>query len=456
MNAIVIENTAIATVDAAGTEHASGHLIIEDGLITAVGPGPAPEGALPDRAQRIDGSGCLATPGLVNTHHHLYQWATRGHAADHTLFEWLTDLYPVWARLRPEHVQAANTAGLAWLALSGATTVADHHYVYPAGQAADLVDVQIAAAAQIGLRLHLARGSMDRGVSDGGLPPDHIVEDLDAALDATADAVDRHHDRSPGAMLQIAVAPCSPFSVSTELLREAAALARDKGVRLHTHLCETLDEADYCRRVHGCDPVEYMDKVGWIAPDTWLAHAVHLDADAQRRLGAAGTGVAHCPSSNARLGTGLADVPAMLAAGIPVGLGVDGAASQEAGHLGEELRQALYTARQLHGPHAMDARTALRLGTIGGATILGRDDHLGSLEAGKQADIALWDLTGLGHAGIADPVTALVLGPAAPLRLLTVAGRPVVEHGELRTADTAALARGLAAASANLREAPRA
>jgi cytosine/adenosine deaminase-related metal-dependent hydrolase len=294
---------------------------------------------------------------------------------------------------------------------------------------------------------------MDRGVSDGGLPPDHIVEDIDAALAATADAIDRHHDPSPGSMLRIAVAPCSPFSVSTELLRESAALARDKRVRLHTHLCETLDEAEFCERVHGCDPVEYMDKVGWIDADTWLAHAVHLSPDAQRRLGAAGTGVAHCPSSNARLGTGLADVPAMLAAGIPVGLGVDGAASQEAGHLGEELRQALYTARQVKGPHAMDARTALRLGTIGGARVLGREAEIGSLEVGKQADIALWDLTGLGHAGIADPVTALVFGPPAPLRLLTVAGKPVVERGELRTADTAALARDLAAASANLREA---
>jgi len=450
MSAIVIENTAIATVDAAGTEHAVGHLVIEDGRIAAVGPGPAPH---IEGARTVDGSGCLATPGLVNTHHHLYQWATRGYATDHTLFAWLVDLYPVWAHLRPEHVAAANTAGLAWLALSGCTTAADHHYVYPAGQADDLLDVQIAAADRIGLRLHLARGSMDRGVADGGLPPDHLVEDLDAALLATAEAVDRHHDPSPESMLRIAVAPCSPFSVSTDLLRESAILARDKGVRLHTHLCETLDEADFCERVHGCDPVEYMAKVGWIESDVWLAHAVHLDADAQRRLGAAGTGVAHCPSSNARLGTGLADVPAMLAAGIPVGLGVDGAASQEAGHLGEELRQALYTARQLRGPHAMDARTALRLGTIGGARVLGRDAEIGSLEAGKQADIALWDLTGLGHAGIADPVAALVLGPAAPLRLLTVAGRPVVEDAELRTADTATLARDLAAASANLREA---
>ncbi|MDA1359152.1 8-oxoguanine deaminase [Glycomyces luteolus] len=450
MTAIVIENAAVAAVDAAGTEHRRGHVAFENGVITAVGEGPAPR---IEGATYLDGAGCLAAPGLVNTHHHLYQWATRGYATDHTLFEWLVDLYPVWARIGPAHVAASNTAGLAWLALSGCTTAADHHYVYPDGHAADLVDVQIAAAAQIGVRLHLARGSMDRGVSDGGLPPDHLVEDIDAALAATADAIDRHHDPAPGSMLRIAVAPCSPFSVSTELLRESAALARDKRVRLHTHLCETLDEAEFCRQVHGCDPVEYMDKVDWIAEDTWLAHAVHLDADAQRRLGAARTGVAHCPSSNARLGTGLADVPAMLEAGIPVGLGVDGAASQEAGHLGEELRQALYTARQLHGPHAMDARTALRLGTIGGARVLGRDAEIGSLEVGKQADIALWDLTGLGHAGIADPVAALVLGPPAPLRLLTVAGNPIVEHGELRTADTATLAGDLATASANLREA---
>nr|WP_322633044.1 8-oxoguanine deaminase [Glycomyces albidus] len=444
----MIDNAAVVTV--AGPEHASGHVVVEDGVITAVGAGPAPH---VDGARRIDGTGCLATPGLVNTHHHLYQWATRGYATDHTLFEWLVELYPVWGRIRPGHVAAANTAGLAWLALSGCTTAADHHYVYPDGQAAELVDVQIAAAARIGVRLHLARGSMDRGVADGGLPPDRIVEDLDAALAATAEAVDRHHDPAPGSMLRIAVAPCSPFSVSTELLRESAALARDKGVRLHTHLCETVDEAEFCAAVHGCDPVEYMDRVGWLADDAWLAHAVHLDDRSRARLGAAGTGVAHCPSSNARLGTGLADVPAMLAAGIPVGLGVDGAASQEAGHLGEELRQATYTARQLHGPHAMDARTALRLATLGGARVLGRDAEIGSLEVGKQGDIALWDLTGIGHAGIADPVTALVLGPAAPLRLLTVAGATVVADGELRTADTETLAKDLAAAGADLREA---
>ncbi|MEU6860852.1 8-oxoguanine deaminase [Glycomyces sp. NPDC046736] len=450
MSAIVIENTAIATVDAAGTEYAIGHLVAEHGRITAVGSGPAPD---LEGAKRIDATGCLLTPGLVNTHHHLYQWATRGHATGATLFEWLTALYPVWAHLRPEHVAAANTAGLGHLALSGCTTAADHHYIYPAGHTTDLIDVQIAAAERIGLRLHLARGSMDRGRKDGGLPPDHLVEDLDTALAATADAIARHHDPSPESTLRIAVAPCSPFSVSTDLLRESADLARDKGVRLHTHLCETLDEARFCQEVHGCDPVEYMARVGWVDADVWLAHAVHLDGAARERLGAAGTGVAHCPSSNARLGTGPADVPAMLDAGIPVGLGVDGAASQEAGHLGEELRQALYTARQLHGPHVMDVRTPLRLATIGGARVLGRDAEIGSLEPGKQADLALWDLTGLGHAGIADPVAALVLGPPAPLRLLTVAGRTVVAGGELRTADPETLARDLAAAAANLQEA---
>ncbi|THV35606.1 8-oxoguanine deaminase [Glycomyces buryatensis] len=450
MSPMVIENAAIATVDAQRREYDSGHIVISGGRITAVGPGPAPD--LPG-AHRIDGAGCLATPGLVNTHHHLYQWATRGYATEHTLFEWLVDLYPVWAHLRPEHVGASNRAGLAWLALSGCTTAADHHYVYPAGQAADLIDVQVAAAADIGVRLHLARGSMDRGASDGGLPPDHLVEDIDAALMATAEAVDRYHDPSPESMLRIAVAPCSPFSVSTDLLRESAVLAREKDLRLHTHLCETLDEAEFCQSVHGCDPVEYMDSLGWLAPDVWLAHAVHLSADAQKRLGHTGTGVAHCPSSNARLGTGLADVPAMLAAGVPVGLGVDGAASQEAGHLGEELRQAVYTARQLAGPHAMNVRTALELGTIGGARVLGRETEIGSLETGKQADIALWQLDGLGHAGIADPVAALVLGPPAPLKLLTVAGRSVVEDGTLTTADTGELARNLRSASAQLREA---
>jgi cytosine/adenosine deaminase-related metal-dependent hydrolase len=437
---IVIEGCAVATVDGAGTEHGSGHVVVDGDRIAAVGPGPAPE--LPPGVTRVDGTGCLATPGLVNTHHHLYQWATRGQAQQADLFGWLTELYPVWAGIDEQTVSATTAAGLAWLALSGCTTSTDHHYVFPHG-AGDLFAAQIEAAAGIGLRFHPCRGSMDLGASAGGLPPDSIVEDTDAALAATEAAIDSYHDPSPGAMVRVAVAPCSPFSVTSKLMTEGAELARRKRVRLHTHLAETVEEERYCLERHGCTPVEYADSLGWLGEDVWLAHAVHLGDAAIARFGATGTGVAHCPSSNARLGAGIAPVPDLLAAGAPVGLGVDGPASQEAGQLGAELRQALYAARVRGGPAALTARQALALGTIGGARCLGRADELGSLEPGKLADLALWRLDGLGHAGIADPVAALVFGPPAPVELLLVGGRAVVAGGELRTGDPAALARRL-------------
>jgi cytosine/adenosine deaminase-related metal-dependent hydrolase len=432
---IVVEGCAVATVDADRTEYTSGHVAIEGDRIVAVGAGRyAGEG------ERVDGTGCLATPGLVNTHHHLYQWATRGLAQQENLFGWLAELYPVWARLDDEVVAATTAAGLGWLALSGCTTSTDHHYVYPSG-AGDLMAAQVAAAGEIGLRFHPCRGSMDLGASAGGLPPDEIVEDTEAALAATEEAIDRYHDPSPGAMVRIAVAPCSPFSVTGKLMSESAALARRRGVRLHTHLAETAEEEEYCREKFGCTPVEYAERLGWLGDDVWLAHAVHLDAGAVARFGATGTGVAHCPSSNARLGAGIAPVPGLLAAGAPVGLGVDGAASQEGGQLGAELRMALYAARLRGGPDALTARQALSLGTIGGARCLGRAGELGSLEPGKLADVALWRIDDLGHAGIADPVAALVFGPPATVELLLVGGRPVVERGELRTADERELVR---------------
>jgi cytosine/adenosine deaminase-related metal-dependent hydrolase len=337
-------------------------------------------------------------------------------------------------------VAATSAAGLGWLALSGCTTSTDHHYVYPAG-AGDLMAAQVAAAGEIGLRFHPCRGSMDLGASAGGLPPDEIVEDTEAALIATEEAIDRFHDPSPGAMVRIAVAPCSPFSVTGKLMSESAALARRRGVRLHTHLAETAEEEEYCREKFGCTPVEYAERLGWLGDDVWLAHAVHLDAGAVEKVGATGTGVAHCPSSNARLGAGVAPVPDLLAAGAPVGLGVDGAASQEGGQLGAELRMALYAARLRGGPAALTARQALSLGTMGGARCLGRADELGSLEPGKLADVALWRIDDLGHAGVDDPVAALVFGPPATVELLLVGGRPVVERGELRTADPSDLAR---------------
>jgi cytosine/adenosine deaminase-related metal-dependent hydrolase len=446
---LVIDGAALATVDAQGTEHATGHVVVADGRITAVGPGPA--STVPDGARRVDGRGCLLTPGLVNTHHHLYQWATRGYAQSATLFEWLTELYPVWARVTEPVVGAAAAAGLAWQARSGCTTTTDHHYLFPRG-GGDPLGATVQAAATVGLRFHPGRGSMDLGRSRGGLPPDDVVESLDEIEAATVDAVERFHDPGPGAMVRVAVAPCSPFSVSEDLLRHSAALARRLGLRLHTHLAETLDEDEYCRERHGLSPVEYLDKLGWLGSDVWLAHAVHVAPKETARLGATGTGVAHCPSSNARLGAGTAPVRSYLDAGVPVGLGVDGAASQESGRMVEELRQALYAARAAHGPKALTAREALAAATIGGARCLGRADEIGSLEVGKLADLALWRLDGLGHAGIADPVAALVFGPPAPLRLLLVGGRAVVQDGTLSTLDEQAVAASLARAARTLRE----
>ncbi|WP_406642414.1 8-oxoguanine deaminase [Amycolatopsis sp. WGS_07] len=440
----VIEHAAIATVS--GPEYRSGHVVIDDDRIAAVG-----DGAFAGEAdERVDAAGCLVTPGLVNTHHHLYQWATRGLAADHTLFEWLVALYPVWAKLNEEITHAAGTAGMARLALSGCTTVADHHYVFPAG-GGDQVAALVAARERIGLRLHLVRGSMDRGESDGGLPPDSLVETAEDALLGTEAAIDRYHDASPEAHLRIAAGPCSPFTVTERLMTGAAELARRKGVRLHTHLAETRDEEKQCLAETGLTPAEYADKLGWLASDVWLAHTVHLAPDAIRRFGATGTGSAHCPTSNGRLGSGIAPVRDLLDAGAPVGLGVDGAASSESGGLTEELHQALLQARQRGGPTALTTREALWLGTMGGARCLGRERETGSVEAGKLADLAVWDLNGLNYAGIDDPVAALVLAAPPPLRRLFVGGRTVVERGRLMTADERLIAGELAEASARLR-----
>ena len=449
---LVVEGCALATVDGAGTEHRSGHLVVEDGRITAVGPGTwtPPDDAVETR--RIDGRGCLAVPGLVNCHHHLYQWATRGLVQQGNLFEWLTDLYPVWARIDEPVVHAAARAGLASLALSGCTLSTDHHYVFP-DEAGDLLGAEIEAARSVGLRFHPCRGSMDLGRRHGGLPPDTVIQDRDVILRETDEAITRHHDPSPDAMLQIAVAPCTAFTVSGELLRESAELARRRGVRLHTHLAETVEEEAYCLERFGVRPLEYLAELGWLGDDVWFAHCIHLDDGEVGRLGATGSGVAHCPTSNARLGAGTAPIAALLAAGSPVGLGVDGSASNEDGRLDTEVRNALRVARLLDDAKAMTARQALALGTIHGARCLGRADDLGSLEPGKLADVALWRLDGLGHAGIADPVAALVLGPPAPLELLLVGGRPVVERGELRTASEDDIARQAARASRRLQAA---
>jgi cytosine/adenosine deaminase-related metal-dependent hydrolase len=449
VSTIAFEGCAVATVDAAGTEYDDGHVLVEGDRIVAVGPGRARPGAAAPGLRRVDGTGCLLTPGLVNAHHHLYQWATRGLAQQSDLFGWLTALYPVWAGMDEQVVADTTAAGLGWLALSGCTTSADHHYLFPRG-AGDLLGAAVFAAGQVGLRFQPARGSMDLGRSAGGLPPDEIVEDTDAALAATDDAIDRFHDPSFGSMLRVTVAPCSPFSVTPRLMRESATLARGRGVRLHTHLAETVEESAYCAETYGCTPVEYADRLAWLGPDVWLAHAVQLTPDGVKRLAGSGTGVAHCPSSNARLGAGVAPVRDLLDAGVPVGLGVDGPASQEAGQLVSELHQALLAARLRGGPAALTAREALRLGTMGGARCLGRAAEIGSVEPGKLADLALWRLDGIGHAGIEDPVAALVLGPPAPLDLLLVGGRPVVDGGTLTTVDADELVRGLRRASHRL------
>ena len=447
-NRVVIEGCAIATMDDALTEHSSGYIILEGGTIVAVGVGAAP--ALEPGVQRIDASGCIATPGLINCHHHLYQWLTRGRAQQSNLFEWLTELYPLWAHIDVDMQRSAARAGLTALARSGCSTTTDHHYVFPHG-AGDLLEAAISSARELGVRFHPCRGSMDLGRTDGGLPPDEVTEDRDAILVATERALDLWHDPSPGSMLQIAVAPCSPFSVTAELMREAADLARQREVRLHTHLAETLEEQEFCKERFGVRPVEYLDDLGWLGSDVWLAHCVHLSPSEIRRLAESGTGVAHCPTSNARLGAGIAPVASLTAAGAPVGLGVDGAASNEAGELSPEIRQAMLVARIDGGPAALTARDALALATRGGARCLGRED-IGSLEPNMQADIALWRIDDLDHAGIEDPLAALVFGPPRPVDHLLVQGRPVVEGGRVLGADEDSIGADLDKAARRLLE----
>ncbi|MEU5440467.1 8-oxoguanine deaminase [Streptomyces griseofuscus] len=437
---IVIENCSIATVDADDTEYASGYLVLAGNRIEALGAGSAPEG-LENVVRRIDATGHLATPGLINTHHHFYQWITRGLATDHNLFDWLVALYPIWARIDEPMTYTAARGSLAMMARGGVTTAMDHHYVYPRGTG-DLSGAIIRAAHETGVRFTLARGSMDRGESDGGLPPDFAVESLDGALAATEATVKEHHDPSFDAMTQVAVAPCSPFSVSTELLRNAAELARRLGVRLHTHGSETVEEEKFCHELFGMGPTDYFESTGWLGEDVWMAHCVHMNDSDIAAFARTGTGVAHCPSSNARLAAGIARVPDMLAAGVPVGLGVDGTASNESGELHTELRNALLINRLgAHKESALNARQALRLGTHGGARVLGRAAETGSLEAGKLADVVLWKLDTLAHASIADPVTALVFGAAAPVTASFVNGRQIVADGRLLTVDEDAVAR---------------
>ena len=393
----------------------------------------AAKAALPKAEREIDGSHAVAIPGLVNTHHHLYQTLTRAcaAAADAGLFDWLRTLYPIWARLDEESVHAAALVGMAELMLSGCATTADHHYVFPQGQD-NLIDVEIEAARRIGMRFHPTRGSMSVGASQGGLPPDSVVQPEEKILADCERLIGKYHDPAPGAMLRIALAPCSPFSVSPQLMRDSAQLARRHGVRLHTHLAETRDEEDYCLRRFGQRPLDLLEEVEWLHGDAWLAHGIFFNRGEVARLGRAGVGIAHCPTSNMRLGSGCAPVLALRRAGCPVGLGVDGSASNDSSHMLAEARQALLLQRLKHGAAAFGVRDALRMATVEGARCLGRDD-IGSLEPGKRADIALFDLRGLGYSGAGDALSALLLCAPAQVDTLVVDGRVVVEGGQLRT-----------------------
>ncbi len=436
---ILIENVHLLTMDTERHEYEHGYIAAQDKRIVAVGAGPAPDDLFADAERIVDGRGCLATPGFINTHHHLYQWVTRGLAVDSTLFQWLTTLYPVWAGIDEDCVRTAACGGLARLAQTGCTTSTDHHYVFPR-DGGDVLGAEIEAAAEVGLRFHPTRGSMDLGQKDGGLPPDNVVEDRESILAASADAISRWHDPSADSMLRIGLAPCSPFSVTGEVMRESAALARAHGVHLHTHLAETQDESAFCRERFGKTPLEYVESLGWIGPDVWFAHGVHFSDAEVAHLGATRTGVAHCPTSNARLGAGIARARDLRAAGARIGIGVDGAASNEACSMIDDVRHALLFARARGGPQALSVRDAVEMATLGGADVLGRSDHLGSLEVGKMADIALWDLRGYAHADIADPVAALVMGSTPPVKLLLVNGIPVVEDTHVLKVDEESLA----------------
>jgi len=438
MSRLLIQSCdVVVTMDDAGTELRGGSVFIEDGVISWVGMEPPSRTA---GADVIDGRGLAALPGLVNAHHHLYQSLTRVRAQDQGLFGWLRQLYPVWAGLDVEWMRAAASVGLAELALSGCSTTTDHHYIFPTG-VSGILEAEVDVARQIGLRFHPCRGSMDLGAARGGLPPDTLVEDVDTVLAQTEEAITALHDPRPGAMVRIAVAPCSPFSVTPRLMRESAALARRRGVRLHTHIAETADEEAYCQNTFSRRPVELLDELGWLGPDVWLAHCVHLNGDDIRRIARTRTAVAWCPTSNLRLASGMAPARELLDAGVAVGLAVDGSASNDAGHMQAEVRQALLVARARGSPGALSAREALRLATRGSARCLGRDD-IGSLEPGRRGDVALFALDALALAGAeSDPVAALVYCAPQRVRHLLVEGRPVVTNGRLVRVDEEAIGR---------------
>jgi len=429
MSDLLIRNAdAVVTMNAAREELAGADVYVRDGVILAVGRGLAQA-----EAEVIEARGCVVTPGLINTHHHLYQSLTRAvpGGQDALLFGWLKTLYPIWARFGPDEMFTSAQVGLAELALSGCTLTSDHLYLYPNGAR---LDDTIAAAREVGLRFHPTRGAMSIGESAGGLPPDALVEDEAAILDDMIRVVDRFHDPRPGAMVRVGLAPCSPFSVSRELMRDAAILARDKGVMLHTHLAENDEDVAYSLAQFGCRPGQYAEDLGWTGPDVWHAHCVKLNSSEIELFSRSLTGVSHCPCSNCRLGSGIAPVRAMRDAGVRVGLGVDGSASNDSGNLIAEARMAMLLQRVARGADAMSAREVLEIATLGGARVLGRGD-LGSIEPGKRADLAIWDISGVEAAGAWDPVAALVLCGPMRVRGLIVEGREVVRDGQIRTLD---------------------
>ncbi|MGA7910963.1 MAG: 8-oxoguanine deaminase [Candidatus Dormiibacterota bacterium] len=433
-----------------GQEIERGWLLARDGFVVEVGSGNPP------RADTvIDEPNCVAMPGLVNAHDHMYQWATRGYEPDGTLFEWLRALYPVWARIDADAVRSAARAAMARLLLSGCTLSTDHHYVFPAGRPG-IFETLADAARELGLRFHPCRGSMSLGESKGGLPPDSVVEDEDAILAHTEEMIRRYHDPNAGSMCRVVVAPCSPFSVTQHLMRDSATLARKQGVRLHTHLAETLDEERFCVERLGRRPFELMEDLGWTGDDVWYAHAIHLNDAEVDRVARERTGIAHCPSSNMRLGAGACRVEDLLAAGARVGLGVDGSASNEDANLAAEAHEAMLLARlraamlgREDAPRALDARGALRLATLGGAQCLGRDD-CGTIEAGRCADVAFFRVDDLAHAGVNDLVAGLAMAPPTRAHTVVVNGRVVVRDGRLLTGDEEEIAREIAATSARL------
>lgn len=416
----------VVTMDTARRELRRADIIIDNGEIVEIGQHI--KGDLPFVSAR----GCLVTPGLVNTHHHLYQTLTRAvpAAQDALLFGWLQQLYPIWARYTPEHILSSAQVGLAELALSGCSLTSDHLYLYPNGCR---LDDTIEAAQTVGLRFQPTRGGMSIGMSNGGLPPDRLVEPEAHILDDAIRVIDRFHDPSPGSMCRVGIAPCSPFSVSQELMRDAAYLARDKGVMMHTHLAENDEDIAYSLATFGCRPGEYAERLGWVGRDVWHAHCVKLDKDEMALFARTGTGVAHCPCSNCRLGSGIAPVRAMRDVGVTVGLGVDGSASNDAGNLVAEARQAMLLQRVAQGADAMSAREALEIATRGGADVLGRPE-CGRLEVGARADIAIWDVSGIEASGSWDPAALLLAGPTT-VRDLIVEGRDVVMDGQLVTLD---------------------